>query len=139
MGVESLLEKGDLKRVQKSPERAEKSLEVAKKYLKESSLALGASAFDISIFGAYTAAFHAARAVLYLDGIEERAHYAVVEYLRERHPGIGMGEISRLDMHRKLRHSVAYGLESESGKEDAESALEFAEGFVSRIKIYLKL
>jgi uncharacterized protein (UPF0332 family) len=139
MGTDALFESGKLKRVQKSPERAKKSLAAADKYLREARLALGAGANEVSIIGSYSAAFHAARAILYLDGVEENAHYAVYEYLREKHSSLGSGEISRFNMYRKFSHGVAYGLESESSGTDAKAALEFAEGFVSKVKSYLKI
>ncbi len=139
MGIDNLFEGGDLKRIAKSPERAEKSLEAAAKYLKDARLSLGAGAFSVSVLGSYSAAFHAARAILFTDGVAERSHYAVCEYIRERHGALGNEQVNGLNMYRSLRHNVAYGLESESDEKDAKAALEFAEKFVAKVKLYLKI
>jgi len=136
MGIDNLFADGSLKRIEKSDERAEKSLEAAAKYLKDARLSLGAGAFSVSVLGSYSAAFHAARAVLFTDGVAERSHYAVCEYLREMH---GSLDVNGLNMYRSLRHNVAYGLESESDEKEAEAALAFAEKFVSMVREYLKM
>jgi len=139
MGIDNLFADGSLKRIQKSPERAEKSLEAAAKYLKDARLSLGAGAFSVSVLGSYSAAFHAARAILFIDGVAERSHYAVCEYLREKHGALGSAEVNGLDMYRSLRHNVAYGLESESDEKEAKAALDFAVKFTANARKYLKM
>jgi len=54
--------------------------------------------------------FHAARAILFRDGVKERSHECIPIYLNERYP-----ELERiantLDSHRRFRHNAIYGLD----------------------------
>jgi uncharacterized protein (UPF0332 family) len=138
MSLEELFKEGLLKGIPKSADRARKSLEAADEYLKEAKVAIGAGANAVGVMGAYSCAFHAARAVLFLDGVAERSHVAVYEYLEERHPELGSGQVSAFNLYRKMRHSVAYGFAVKVKEEDAKEALKFAEEFCENVKKNLK-
>jgi len=58
--------------------------------------------------------------------------------LKEKHKGLGAENIASFDLYRKLRHSVAYGLDTVVGKDDAKEAILFAEEFLNKVKAYLK-
>ena len=77
--------------------------------------------------------------ILFTDGIGERSHFAIYEYLREKHKDFGEGLINAFDVYRKLRHSVAYGLDTKVHEKDAADIIEFAEEFVDKVERYLKL
>ena len=139
MNTEELLRSGFLKRISPSLERAKKSLEVSQKYLLEAKKGFGIGVYEMSIIGAYSSIFHAARAILFRDGIAERSHSAVYDYLKEKHPGLGINQINSFNLYRGLRHSVAYGLDTVVGEDDAKGILNFAEQFLSNVKKYLKL
>jgi uncharacterized protein (UPF0332 family) len=72
-----------------------------------------------------------------MDGVAERSHFAVYEYLKAKHSGFGEEMLNAFDLYRKLRHSVAYGLDTSVGKDDADQILEFASGFLERVQDYL--
>lgn len=139
MSLDQLFEEGLLKLIPPSPERVRKSLQVSQKYLEEARKSLDAGANDLSVIGAYSSIFHAARAILFNDGVAEKSHFAIHDYLLERHPNLGKESINSFDLHRKLRHSVAYGLDSEIGEEDAQEAINFAQDFLQKTKKYLKM
>ncbi|MEM2137506.1 MAG: HEPN domain-containing protein [Candidatus Anstonellaceae archaeon] len=127
-----------LKDIPKSADRAKKSLEAAEEYLKEAKAAVSVGANAVGVMGAYSCAFHAARAVLFLDGVAERSHVAVYEYLREKHPELGSGQVSAFSLYRKMRHSVAYGLAIKVKDGDGKEVLTFAEEFFENVRNNLK-
>jgi len=139
MDVEELFAKGLLKTSLPSRERARKSLEVAAEYLEEAQKALGAGACRSAILAAYNCMFHSARAVLFCDGVTERSHFAIYEYLREKHKELGSESINMSNIYRDLRHRVAYGLDTSAGNEEAKAAISFAAEFLGRVKKYLAL
>lgn len=139
MSLDKLFSEGHLKRIPPSRERAEKSIKVAHRYLSEAKQTLEIGAYDLAVMASYSSVFHAARAILFVDGVGERSHFAIYEYLKEKHKDFGEGLINAFDLYRKLRHSVAYGLESEANEKDAEGIIEFADEFITKVKDYLKL
>ncbi|MBI5635988.1 HEPN domain-containing protein [Candidatus Micrarchaeota archaeon] len=139
MSLQKLFEDGFLKKIPASKERAEKSLLVSQRYLAEAEKTFEAECFEMAIFAAYASAFHAARAILFSDGIGERSHFAIVDYLKEKHKALGVENINSFDFYRQLRHSVAYGLDTAVGEEDAKEAIKFSKGFLKTVKAYLKL
>ena len=139
MNTEELFKEGLLKRVSPSEERCSKSLEISEKYISESRKAISAKIYELAIMASYSAVFHASRAILFKEGISERSHYAVYQYLKERRPAIGEMNIESLDMYRRLRHSVSYGLDTQISKKDVVEALKFAEEFLEAVKKYLHI
>lgn len=139
MDVGELFSKGLLKTSLPSRERARKSIEIAGEYLEEAQKALKAGACRSSILAAYNCMFHSARAVLFCDGVAERSHFAVYEYLREKHRELGNESINMSNIYRDLRHRVAYGLDTSVGSEEAKAAISFADGFLNKVKKYLEL
>ena len=89
---------------------------------------------------ANTAMFHAARAVLFRDGIVERSHVCLIEYLKDRYVKTGrMSEalINTLNAARVDRHETLYGLETRSNEGEAEHSLRRAREFLSMVKTIL--
>jgi len=69
--------------------RSDRSMEVAEAKLEEAEKALVYGLLDATVILAYTAMFHAARAVLFRDGVIERSHICLIEYLKERYVRLG--------------------------------------------------
>ena len=139
MKVDELFREGYLKSIPPSEERVKKSIKVAEKYLSEARKALDAGIEDMTVLAAYSCVFHAARAILFRDGVGERSHFAVYDYLKEKHAGLGTEQIDSFNLYRQLRHSVAYGLDTEVGEDDGRQSIKFAESFLAKVKGYLKL
>jgi len=138
MTVEDLLREGMLKRIPPSRERAVKSLIVAERYFTSAKKSFDARIDDMAIVAAYSSVFHAARAILFLDGMAERSHVAIYEYLKEKHKALGTDAIETFNMYRRLRHAVAYGLETQVSAKDSQEALNFATEFIEKVKKYVK-
>jgi uncharacterized protein (UPF0332 family) len=82
---------------------------------------------------AYTAMFHAARAILFRDGIKERSHECIPMYIRQRYPGMA-GQTNILNSYRIYRHEALYGLEFDPQEEDAIVAVRFAKELLSAVE-----
>ncbi|WP_421909899.1 hypothetical protein [Methanolacinia petrolearia] len=70
--IEDCFRKKLLGKVPPYNKKAEKSLALAESYLEESRKTAAAGARKISINGAYMVWFHAARSVLFRDGVREK-------------------------------------------------------------------
>ncbi len=77
--------------------------------------------------------FHAARAILFKDGIKERSHICVVSYLKETYPRLKR-LANQLDTYRRNRHNTVYALDFLISDEDAQQAILDAELFYEQIK-----
>lgn len=92
----------------------------------------------MAILAAYSSAFHAARAILFNDGYGERSHFAIYEYLKEKHPELGE-VVAAFDAYRRMRHAVAYGIETVVNEQEAKEAINFANKFLHEVKGLLKI
>ncbi len=123
-----------LRRINPDTDKSKKSLEIAKNRFVRAKEALKLKIFDFAILESYMAMFHAARALLYKDGIQEKSHYAVYIYLREKYSNkIPLPVISLFNIHRTERHDAMYGLEYRPEENDAKIALKDAGDFVKEI------
>ncbi|MFH0986765.1 MAG: HEPN domain-containing protein [Candidatus Micrarchaeota archaeon] len=135
ISINELLGKKLLLRTEPSMDKAIKSIEVSEKYLIKAKANFKINLYDVAVLLAYSSMFHAARALLFKEGFKERAHWAVVEYLRSRYSSeLSEPTINKLDTFRILRHSTAYGLDSETDSEEAKMMLEFAAEFIEKVK-----
>jgi uncharacterized protein (UPF0332 family) len=85
----------------------------------------------------YTGMFQAARAILFKDGVFERSHACVVEYLRVNYTKkhiLDINYVNWLDSLRVERHETLYGLDIiDVTKDEAEDALSKGLKFVEKI------
>lgn len=136
--IEELFKQGLLKKEAPSKEKAAKSIEKAVEYLEFAKKNLEMGLFVAAVTLAYNSMFHAARAIAFKNGITERSHFALIQYLIEKHgKEINRGMLNKLDFYRKIRHSLSYGLDSKSNEEQAENAVEFAEEFLEETREFL--
>lgn len=122
-------------------EKSRRSVEVAEAKIKQARRASEVGLLDATVILAYTAMFHAARAILFRDGIVEKSHPCVIEYLREKY--VKTGRLSEaftntLDHMRIDRHETLYGLETESSEKEAEYSLAKAGEFLSAVEAFLR-
>lgn len=114
-------------------------MEIAESRLKEAERAINLKIFDFGVLQSYMAMFHSARALLYRDGIQEKSHFAIFIYLKEKYSNkIPLHIINLLNIHRIERHEAMYGLDYKPDEEDAKTAIEDAKIFVSEIKKLVK-
>lgn len=124
-----------LREIRPDKEKSKRSLEIARKSLPEAEEVLKLGIFDFVILKSYMAMFHAARALLYRDGIQEKSHYAIFIYLKEKYSGkIPLHVLNFLNIHRIERHESMYGLDYKPEKQDALIAIEDAKTFVNEVE-----
>jgi uncharacterized protein (UPF0332 family) len=140
MNVEECFQKGLLKHERKDNLIVKKSIEIAKHKLDSANLIFDAGVYEEAVSSAYSSMFHAARALLFNDGVRENSHYGLYVYLNEKFSGrIEPRFISELNNLRYERHEIAYGLEIKKiTEEDAESILITAEEFISAVEKSLR-
>lgn len=133
MKLEECFEEGLLRKTEPSMDKATRSLEISGEYIEKAKDNLKIENYGIVIFCSYTSMFHAARAILFRDGVKERSHVCIVSYLREKYPELGE-TTNILDSYRKSRHTSLYSLDYLIDEKDAEHAINDAELFRKRIK-----
>jgi len=133
MNLDSCFKRGLLKKIRPDPENAKRSLELSKTNLEDARANLKIKRPRVVAISSYTAMFHAARALLYRDGIKERSHECIPIYIRERYPDLE-GLANTLDSYRRFRHNALYGLDFTLNIKEAQSTLKDAEEFMEKIK-----
>ncbi|MCD4669236.1 MAG: HEPN domain-containing protein [Actinomycetia bacterium] len=131
------IEKGLLRKLPPSPQKADMSLVKAEKWSDEAEKSLNGNALDASVIASYLVMFHSARAILYYDGYREKSHACVARYLEEKYmkPGrLDKKWIELLDHNREMRHNNQYDLSFCSTEEEAVKALETANKFLGIMK-----
>lgn len=138
MNMRDCFEKRMLRKTEPSPEKAERAMDMAWERIERAKGLASHGFFEDSIVSAYTAMFQAARALLFRDGITEKSHYCVVQYIDEIYARKGQMEpkyVTWLNIYREERHINLYGLEpSAPGNDGSKLAIERAKEFVSQIK-----
>jgi len=140
MRVDDCFEKRLLRRTKPDPLKVTKALEMAEVKKERAIDLFDSDFFEESIVASYTCMFHAARAILFHDGIIEKSHACVVAYLRENYSSkLGQNMISWLDTYRLERHESFYGLEKATIDEDeAKDALVKSEKFLESVQLILQ-
>jgi len=140
MKIEELFIRRLLRKIQPDLEKTKSSLKIAESKIQEAKELFQSEFFNQVIISAYTCMFHSARALLYKEGIQEKSHFAVCEYLCEKYNHlIPRNLLNSFENYKNERHEALYGFDYEAKKEDAESAIEDAEQFSIKIKEILRL
>jgi len=128
-----------LRRIKPDKEKSIKSLEISNSRLERAKQSFKIKIYYFVVLESYMAMFHAARALLYKDGVQEKSHYALSIYLKEKYSNrIPIPILNYLDIHRTERHEAMYGLEYVPTDKDAEIAINDAEIFIREVKKILK-
>ena len=142
MKLKGCYEKGLLRKRRPAPGKSERAMELAHKDLQRARKLLESEFYMESRLLSYTGMFQAARALLFKDGIFERSHFCVVEYLKENYVKkhiLDINYVNWLDTLRVIRHESLYGLDIvEESLEDAEDAHNKASKFIDKIANILK-
>ena len=134
-GLIDCFQRGLLRRVEPSSSKSDTSLSEAMNWLEEARRNLQAQAFRSVLSSSYNATFHASRAVLFRDGVREKSHFCIGEYINgyvELHL-LEYDWILLLSRLRNIRHSNQYSFNPTPSKEEVEAILESAEEYVNRI------
>lgn len=140
MRADDCFHKRLLRRVQPDPLKVAKAVEMAEAKNRRAVELFEKDFFEESIVTSYTSMFHAARALLFHDGVIEKSHACVVAYLREHYTSrLGQHMINWLDTYRLERHESFYGLEKSTIDEnEAKDALEKSEKFLESVQLILQ-
>jgi uncharacterized protein (UPF0332 family) len=138
-GIDELFNKRLLRKIPVDKEKVNLSIKIAEKKLNEAKRLSESGFFSNALLSSYTSMFHASRALLYKEGVQEKSHYAVYFYIKERFSGkIPMSLINSLNHYREIRHNILYGEESEIEEDDSENSIIDAEDFLEEIKKIIK-
>lgn len=135
------LDRGYLRKVPSSKEKAEGSIKNADMWLKEAETNFKHGAFNSSVLSSYLAMFHSARSILFHDGYREKNHYCVARYLEEKYVKENKLEekwINLLDHYRSLRHRNQYNIGFSTSEKEAERTLKSAKDFTEVMMELLK-
>lgn len=109
------------------------------KWVEESVKNLESGAYNSAQLSIYLVIFHAARAVLFRDGVREKSHYCIIIYL-ETYYRKGFLEENWILLfdRRSKRHMQQYSFQTEPSEEEIKSGIKSANSFNKRIKKLLK-
>lgn len=128
--------KGLLKRSSPDRENALRSLELSRSNIEDAIENLSIHRYRVVAISSYSSMFHAARAILFRDGIKERSHECIPVYLKEKYPELEtLANI--LDSYRRFRHDAIYGLDFAIDEKEAKAALDSAKEILERINFFI--
>ena len=134
--LNKIIEKRLLKKIQPTKLISKKSLKQAEFFLDESEDLIEIKKHEISTLSLYNAFFHTARALLFLDGIKERSHYAVARYIEEHYVktnNLSTKLLSALDSIRDVRHEIQYSLTMDLDY-DINEYFNLCQEFINKVK-----
>jgi len=137
LNLEECFRRRLLRRDKPHPQKAERSLQVSASKLEQAQRSHSHQIYDASLVLAYTSMFHAARSILFRDGIVEKSHVCLVEYLRQEYSREGLmseGFVNSLDRMRTDRHEAIYGLETSVTKDQADHAIAQCREFIEAVR-----
>ncbi len=116
--------------------KSRKALEMADLKIARARELFESGFYEESIVSSYTSMFHAARALLFRDGIIERSHACVIAYLSEHYrKSLGHHLINWLNTYRLERHESFYGMDTlEVDESEVNDALKKAEKFLESVR-----
>jgi len=129
--------KGLLKETEKSRNLALQDISQSEFFLNEAFDLINLKKKEMALIALYNSVFHAARALLYLNGIKEKSHYCMQKYLEEafeKKKILSSEDLSLFDLLRGLRQEVQYNLIRIKFEEDLNSLYNKAENFMEKIK-----
>jgi uncharacterized protein (UPF0332 family) len=136
MKMAECFQKGLLKRTSPDMENALRSLKLSRSNIEDAIENMSIHRYRVVAISSYSSMFHAARAILFRDGMKERSHECIPVYLKEKYPELEtLANI--LDSYRRFRHDAIYGLDFAIDEKEAKAALDSAKEFLEKIRIFI--
>ncbi|MEM4195063.1 MAG: HEPN domain-containing protein [Candidatus Anstonellales archaeon] len=133
--LERCFEERKLRKTRPDFIKSKKSIESARACLEEAELDLKSGALRSALVMAYASMFHAVRAVLYKDGVQEKSHYCMIRYVDEKYAKKGkfpLHLINAIEAFKEERHGALYGFESDDVSEkEIKEAVGIAKEIIS--------
>lgn len=140
--LKKCFDNGLLARIEPSPLKARKSVQTSEKHLLEAKALDKAGFEEQAVAWAYASLFHACRALLYKDGVQEKSHYCLAEYIAQEYAAKGILEwslVTALNSFREERHAIFYGVEGTGiEKQEAKHAITAAQQLLECVKKILE-
>jgi uncharacterized protein (UPF0332 family) len=133
MKLDECLRRGLLKRIPVDNENALRSLELSESNIEDAAENLRIRRYRVVVVSSYTAMFHAARAILFRDGVKERSHECIPIYIKESYPQLER-IANMLDAYRRFRHNAIYGLDLTLDETEARAALDSARELLEEVR-----
>lgn len=134
MDIRECMEKGFLRRIEVDQELVRKELASAEYDLEAARHDLKRGDVKWAAVKSYYSVFHAARAVLYSLGYQEKAHFAIVAVLRELEKQGKLEAKFTLDFEACMESREDADYRLEYSQERAEASIGLADGFLGRMK-----
>lgn len=136
--LQDCFEDRKLRKIKPDLLKSDQSLKAAQEKYKEADEIHKAGFPKMAVVLAYASMFHAGRALLYKDGIQEKSHYCLVQYIRENYVWTGKLDqeiITTMDHFREERNDVFYGF-SPPGitDEEAKNGMEVSKSMIDKVK-----
>jgi len=140
LNLEDCFKKNLLRETDPSNAKANRSLEQARVWVDEAKETLEAGAYRSGLMAVYMGYFHAARAVLFRDGLREKSHICIELYLEDYVRRGRLEEEWTLLFHRlrSARHIDQYSFGAPPTEDEVEYAIGHAEVFINRIERLLR-
>ncbi len=135
--VERCFNKGLLQKRGSSIDLARKSIRQADLFLKDAEKLIDSDMTRMSVLALYNAFFHAARALLFKDGIKERSHFCVARYVESEYVlknKLDKKFVLFLDSLRDMRHNTQYSLDFVEVDEDLDVIYNICLKFISEME-----
>lgn len=135
---------GQLKKSVPDIGKAKSSIKISEQNYADALVQFENKCYKWTFIAAYASMFHAARALLFKDGVKERSHFCLCNYIKEKYRGIIEEKfLNELDNLREGRHAVLYGDEEsiktkEVDEAEADSAVKLSKGFLDAVKKLIK-
>ncbi|TET80611.1 HEPN domain-containing protein [candidate division TA06 bacterium] len=126
MRLKECFDRGLLAKAKPSKNKTKQSLASTRSSLRKARDNTKINNMDVAVVMAYTSMFHAFRALLFADGVKERSHVCMLEYVKKGFPEL-KDLAKEADAYRRFRHTALYGLEVLVSREDAVAAIKLAE------------
>jgi uncharacterized protein (UPF0332 family) len=138
--LDECFEEGKLQPVLPSEKKAHESLRASRENLNEAQEALKNGILRATTNSCYVAIFHAARALLFRDGIREKSHFCLEQYLNTF---VTSGKlepkwITFFSSMRDKRDTNQYGFQPPATREEIEIFVHLTAQFVDRMECLLK-
>ena len=135
MNFNDCLSKGLIRKDKTAPERVNKSLEIAERFLTSSKKNLEIEELEMVEIASYNSIFHSSRALLFKKGYTERSHICVILALKELYKNDYefIDLLNTFDKIRISRHNIQYG-GILIDMEEAEFVYDFARQFLEKTK-----
>jgi uncharacterized protein (UPF0332 family) len=125
--------KKGLKQIDSDAVSARNCLISAASHLDDAEASFCIKRYRLTLTSSYDAMFHAAKALLFMDGVKEHSHICVPVYLREVHPELGE-YANMLDAYRLYREKATYGFGVSVSEVEAKAALENAKLIIEKMQ-----